>query len=296
MNQKSKESPSRIRSLVELMKLEDIAINIISVLCGAMVALGGIPTIQLERVVLVLIGGSFGLSATIIVNQMFDVESDRINKPTRPLVSGGITLNQSYLIATSLYIGAFIIAIFLGYDFIILYSISFATSLAYSIPRIRLKDRFIVNSVILAIGYSFINFLIGWCIYKPLIQAPTWFMLLLFGFDVLDWSKDYRDVEGDRAAGSITIPVKLGVKKAAKVSLLLTQAYAGTIVVGSLVTSSFKINPWIFLGSYHSASTMAALFALTKEPTQKHAIWCYRLSTVNYVIFRVIATITKLSY
>ncbi len=57
----------------------------------------------------------------------------------------------------------------------------------------------------------------GWSTVKTIFDAEPWFIGAIFGLFVLGASttKDFADIEGDRAGGCQTLPILYGVKKAA---------------------------------------------------------------------------------
>lgn len=98
---------------------------------------------------------SFSLcaSAVYIINDLLDLESDRIHirKRRRPFASGAIPIWQGALMAPALLVGALLLALELPAAFLIVLGFYFAMTLAYSL---RLKRQVIVDVILLAGLYT----------------------------------------------------------------------------------------------------------------------------------------------
>ena len=68
-----------------MFKLEDLVIGVAIVLIAAAFAYGGMPSSNLFRLFVAVIFCILGLASMNSINQVFDVEIDKINKPNRPL-------------------------------------------------------------------------------------------------------------------------------------------------------------------------------------------------------------------
>jgi 4-hydroxybenzoate polyprenyltransferase len=87
----------------------------------------------------------------------------------------------------------------------------------------------------IAIWYNFINFLIGWVVFKPAQTAPYALLFLLFFYDIIAInSKDYPDVEGDRQYGAKTLPVLIGIEKALRLDLIIQVGVQASFILLAL--------------------------------------------------------------
>lgn len=156
------------------------------------------------------------------INQVYDIEIDRINKPDLVLASGELGLESSYWILAS--------ALMLGFAVILSTAQSFAVfalwlyvlivGTIYSIPPIRLKKNSIL-AVIFAITTC--RGIVGpFCIALQLTQAvgidvmfPGLAFILLFSglwALVISIFKDIPDTIGDEKLGIETLSIKYGIK------------------------------------------------------------------------------------
>jgi len=88
---------------------------------------------------------------------------------------------------------------------------------AYSAPPFRTKANGVWANVTIAIPRGLLLKVAGWSTVKTVLDVEPWFIGTIFGLFVLGASttKDFADIEGDRAGGCNTLPILYGVKKAA---------------------------------------------------------------------------------
>jgi len=78
----------KIKGLSQLFRVELPIAAGICVIAGELIATGS--AIYLHELLLGFIVGFFISSSALILNDYFDIESDKINVPTRPLPSGKV--------------------------------------------------------------------------------------------------------------------------------------------------------------------------------------------------------------
>ena len=98
-----------------------------------------ITTVNLEQMLAVWLACLCGNVYIVGLNQLYDVEIDRINKPSLPLVSGEFTLKEGRSIVRIAGFLALLIAALGGRWLLGTVAISLVIGSAYSIPPIRLK-------------------------------------------------------------------------------------------------------------------------------------------------------------
>jgi 4-hydroxybenzoate polyprenyltransferase len=88
---------------------------------------------------------------------------------------------------------------------------------AYSAPPFRTKRHGIWANVTIAVPRGLLLKVAGWSTVKTIAGLEPWFIGAIFGLFVLGASttKDFADIEGDRAGGCRTLPILYGVKAAA---------------------------------------------------------------------------------
>src|SRR5207247_11378894 len=87
----------------------------------------------------------------------------------------------------------------------------------YSAPPFRTKRHGIWANVTIAIPRGVLLKVAGWSSVKTMAGLEPWYIGAIFGLFLLGASttKDFADIEGDRADGCKTWPILYGVKKAA---------------------------------------------------------------------------------
>lgn len=192
------------------------------------------------------------------LNQLEDVEIDRINKPHLPIAAGEFSHQQAQLIVGIMGISALVLAWFQGAFLFGMVGISLAIGTAYSLPPIRLKQFpfwaalciFSVRGTIVNLGL-FLHF--NWVLtgstkvfdsIPPVVWALTLF-ILVFTFAIAIF-KDIPDLEGDRQYNITTFTIKLGAAAVFNLARwVLTVCYLGMILAGVLwlpnVNSTFLV-------------------------------------------------------
>jgi homogentisate phytyltransferase / homogentisate geranylgeranyltransferase len=218
---------------------------------------------------LTLIAGGLVNVYIVGLNQLEDVEIDRINKPGLPIAAGDLSVGQARWIVAASGTAATALALTQGWVELAAVVAAMAIGTAYSSPPVRLK-RFpalaaasisVVRAVVVNVGVyqHFAASLGGRAELSPLpapIVALTLFVLpFSLAIAVL---KDVPDAKGDRHFGIATFTVRLGPRRAIGMALAaLTAGYLGMAVLGPLAVP--EANPWVLVAGHLVA--LAALWA-----------------------------------
>jgi homogentisate phytyltransferase / homogentisate geranylgeranyltransferase len=191
------------------------------------------------------------------LNQLYDIEIDRVNKPDLPLASGKLSITQGKWIVGVTGILAIAISLLLGKWLFGTVALSLAIGTAYSLPPIRFKQYPLLAAIcILTVRGCIVNLGIfshfnqiftGGDILPPSIWVLTLF-ILIFTVAIAIF-KDVPDLEGDRKYQIETFTIVLG--KLAVFNFTrwaITIAYLGTIAAGILISST--INLWFLIISH----------------------------------------------
>ncbi len=168
----------------------------------------------------VLLGGlaaAFLNAASNAINQIFDLEIDRINKPDRPLPSGTINLREAWIFTLVCYVLTFLLAALVNRWFFIIVLFTSLITYAYSGPPFRTKRFGVLANVTIAIPRGCLLVVAGWSsIANPMDREP-WLLGLVMGLYILGaaTTKDFSDMEGDRKYGCMTLPIRYGVRASA---------------------------------------------------------------------------------
>ena len=215
------------------------------VVSGALTAFGSAHNPDPERhfttwvLAMILLGSvtaAFLNAASNVINQYHDLEIDRRNKPQRPLPSGRISTGAGLRFAFLLYVVA-LLPTWLIVDYpratfwekagaplaehqcFFIYLAGLVLTLVYSDPVWGRTKRYgIWANLTIAVPRGCLLKVAGWSMVASVLHVEPWyigsiFLLFLLGATS---SKDFSDMEGDAAHGCLTLPIRLGVEKAAR--------------------------------------------------------------------------------
>jgi homogentisate phytyltransferase / homogentisate geranylgeranyltransferase len=242
------------------------------------------------------------------LNQLEDVEIDRINKPHLPLASGEFSRSTGRNIVIFTGLLALVLSLFLGIFLTLTVWSSLLIGTAYSLPPIRLK-RFpvwaslciftvrgaIVNlglflNYTLALGAPVKHTFLGFGV--PEIPGIVWVLtafIIVFTFAIAIF-KDIPDLEGDRLYHISTFTLRLGAPAVFNLSRwVITFCYLGAIVAGTRLP---HVNP-VFLVATH-ALALIALWVLSfqvdlqnKEAIAQFYQIIWKLFFLEYLFFPI---------
>lgn len=179
------------------------------------------------------------------LNQLEDVDIDRVNKPHLPLASGEFSRAQGWAIVGICGLLALGLAAWGGPWLLATVSLSLLIGTAYSLPPIRLKRFpvwaslciFTVRGAIVNLGL-FLHFsqVLG---LPGGIPAEIWALtLFILGFTgAIALCKDIPDLEGDRRYHIRTFALSLGKRPVFRIVLgLISACYVGILIVAPTLT------------------------------------------------------------
>ncbi|KAK9830076.1 hypothetical protein WJX72_009619 [[Myrmecia] bisecta] len=179
------------------------------------------------------------------LNQLFDVEIDKVNKPYLPLAAGDFSMRAGMIIVAVTGVAALLLGVLSGSTPLLATLVgSLVLGIAYSVdlPFLRWKRYPViaagcilaVRAIMVQLGFYFhMKQALGAAtltMTRPLQFAVTFMFFISI---VIALFKDIPDVRGDQQAGVRTLSVRVGVKPVFWTCIaLLELAYAGAIGVG----------------------------------------------------------------
>ncbi len=191
-------------------------------------------------------------AASNVINQVYDLPIDRVNKPNRMLPSGRISLRAAWRYTWFLYALAVLptwfvvihpaqgfrdrllvpaavaatlhgpvdwaLALLEWHACFFIYLAGMLFTFVYSAPALgRTKRHAIGANVTIAIPRGMLLKVAGWSMVGPVLAAEPWYIGAIFALFLLGAAstKDFSDMEGDRAGGCYTLPIRYGVRRAA---------------------------------------------------------------------------------
>jgi len=153
------------------------------------------------------------------LNQIYDLEIDRINCPKRPLPSGSLTLRDAGIFTFACLALSFVIATAVSTLLLNIFAAAALTTWAYSAPPARTKARGMLGNLTIAVTRGLLLFVAGWTSAASPWTPVPWTagaVLGLFIFGAAS-TKDFSDTKGDSAFGIMTLPVRFGPAAAARI-------------------------------------------------------------------------------
>jgi len=216
----------KLKLYAELARPFTLVAPALGFISGALTAIGAHPREPLTFAVLApgLIGAAMAAifnAGSNALNQIYDLEIDRVNKPKRPLTSGRMTIAEAWRFTYVAYALTLILAWFVApagrHECFWIVAIAVVATWIYSAPPLRTKQRGMWANITIAIPRGVLLKVAGWSAVKTVFGTEPWFIGTIFGLFLLGASttKDFADMEGDRRGGCTTLPILYGVKRAA---------------------------------------------------------------------------------
>ena len=233
------------------------------------------------------------------LNQIYDLEIDRVNKPKRPLPSGRLSLAQAWIFTLVGY------AVALGLAWVVapagrrecFWIVVAATivTFLYSAPPFRTKRLGLWANLTIAVPRGVLLKVAGWSAVKTFAGVEPWFIGGIFGLFLLGASttKDFADMEGDARGGCRTLPLVYGVRRAAWLispSFVLPFLMINAGALAGVLTGSF----WLLqgLGGLMTAYGLFVCYLMLRRPEElaveeNHVSWAhmYRMMFVAQIGF-----------
>jgi chlorophyll/bacteriochlorophyll a synthase len=187
----------------------------------------------------ILLAGPLVCATSQAVNDWFDRHVDAINEPDRPIPSGRMPGRWGLYIAIAWTLLSLVVAYTLGPWGFGAAALGLALAWAYSAPPLRLKRNGWYGNAACGLSYEGLAWVTGAAVMlggaMPDIRVFILAALYSFGAHGIMTLNDFKSIAGDRQMGIRSIPVQLGVRRAAYVACL-TMAVPQAIVVALLVS------------------------------------------------------------
>lgn len=273
---------------------------------GAATAAGAFPreAWHPQLVIFPLIGLTMAAvlnAASNALNQIYDLEIDRVNKPKRPLPSGRLDVRTAWTFTWIAYAVALTLAWFVEPEgrhqcfWIVL--MATAITFLYSVPPFRTKRLGIWANVTIAIPRGVLLKVAGWSSVKTVFGLEPWYIGAIFGLFLLGASttKDFADMEGDERGGCRTLPIIYGVRKAAW--MISPSFVVPFLMIGAGAWAGILTGSFILLQALSALMTVYGLYVcylMLRRPEdlaieENHVSWAhmYRMMFVAQIGFAV---------
>jgi geranylgeranylglycerol-phosphate geranylgeranyltransferase len=218
---------TKLAGLFRLFRFELPAAAGACVVLGELLALGGLPSFHRAASGFLCF---FCISASLLIlNDFFDIETDRINAPERPLPSGVVSKGEALFLSVTVALAGFLSGFTLGADAFVVVLVVWVAGFLYNW---RLKKSGLIGNLL--VGFSVgMTFVFGGIAVGNPFEEVVWFLALMtMGVDLgEEIAADALDVEGDRRTGSRSLAVLLGPGR----SMGIAATVFGAVVASSAV-------------------------------------------------------------
>jgi 4-hydroxybenzoate polyprenyltransferase len=220
---------------------------------------------SLAAVATLLLSVWLAWKASVVVNDIYDLEIDRISNAERPLPSGAFGLSGYIQFGFLCFLLSLLGGLTIGFKFFVLLLVYQIIAWFYSAEPLRLKKFPGVATFVSSLASLMVLFL-GYILVADgqTVGTLSWriILLLILGYTLSIPIKDFKDVEGDGKYHIWTVPVLFGEKKG--------RLIVGTGIFISYIASVFFLNElklffWALLGG---SITFLAVTSKKTKPTE----------------------------
>jgi len=256
----------------KLIRIQNLIIAILAVLVAGYSIQGSDLLLLLYAIISVVCTMSFGN----ILNDVFDIDTDRISHPSRPLPMNYIDVGIAKNIVLILLIFILIISLFLNIlASICLVCIILPLLICYNL---YFKSVPVVGNMVVSVLLAFV-FIFTEIIFYSQAQIMLIPGCLVFGLSFIrEFIKDIHDYEGDKHYNIKTLPVRIGQKKSINIAIFMIIIFCIIILI-----------PY-FIG-YYQTNYLISVIILVEIPLI--LLVSLLLRNPNKLMLRKVAIITK---
>lgn len=288
-----------LTALVRFTRPHTIVGTTITTIALFIVTSGQVPDLSLNSALVLLFALVACLSANVFIvglNQIFDIEVDKINKPYLPLAAGHFSLRTGWVIVT--FTGGLSVLVSVTQSLFLLFTVltGMLIGVAYSIPQLRLKQYPVLASLSIMAVRGVIGNVGLFLHFEEVLKSTSdvghiilFLTLFIFVYSgVIAIFKDIPDQEGDYTYGIKTFTVTFGKGKVfAIANSILVVNYVLTAILVLLMPDNWNEG---VIALFHLGAALFFLFRSRYVSLDSgKSIWSYyqqiwKLFYVEYLI------------
>ena len=257
--------------------------------CGVVASAVPLSTNWPLLLVGVLLAGPLVCATSQAVNDWFDRHVDAINEPNRPIPSGRMPGRWGLYIAVGWTVLSLLVAVALGPWGFGAAIVGLVLAWAYSAPPVRLKRNGWWGNGACAVCYEGLAWVTGAAVMAggamPDGRSLALAALYSAGAHGIMTLNDFKSIEGDRRMSIGSLPVRLGVDRAARVACW-AMALPQLAVVGLLIAWD---RPWHAVAIGALVALQLALMARFLAQPRERATWYSGTGVTLYVAGMLVA-------
>ena len=236
----------------------------------------------------VILAGPLVCGTSQAINDWFDRHVDAINEPSRPIPSGRIAGRWGLWIAVTGTLLSLAMGAAIGPWVFAATCLGLALAWAYSAPPYRLKLSGWWGPAAVALSYEGLTWFTGAAVMLGTLPDGRILALLLLyslGAHGIMTLNDFKAVEGDRQMGIRSLPVTLGVKRAAKLACAVMAQLAVALLLAQWGMT------WAAIAVGVSLASQCALMSRLIADPRGRAPWYGATGVSLYVLGMLAAAI-----
>ena len=210
-----------------------------------------------------------------IINDYYDIKSDKINNPSRPLPSRIITKKQALHFSLIVFFSGLIFAFFSNFYAFLIALFNIILLIEYS----RIKQNTILGNFIVAYLCGSVFLFAGTILMKEFKLIFLFFLIAFFLMLGREITKDIEDIKGDIGEKK-TIATQFSAKHAGSLSALTLSLS----IIASIISIDFFVEKTYLLAVFFSGTILFyCIIRLLFNPI-KYASECQRLEKISAII------------
>ncbi len=270
----------KARACVKIIRIANSLMVGFAVLVGLAIVYGR-EVYRLDPAILTLsyLTGFFISASSMILNDIVDIEIDKINQPERPLVKGDITLREAWACYVITGLAGLVASAYIGFWSLI---VALSGWIVGSLYDAWGKKSGFPGNVMVAFATSLpfpYALAVAGVLEKTILVYWSMVFLTVLGREII---KDIADVTGDKAAGVKSLPIILGAHSAAKIASIF---YISAVILSPLpvIWREVKIEAYLPLVAIVDIILVYESIKIILEPSKDVA-----LSSKKRVLFAML--------
>jgi geranylgeranylglycerol-phosphate geranylgeranyltransferase len=271
-----------VHPALRLVRVGNLGVSFVGAIVGGLAARGAGVLVSFDLWVYILLAAASTALVTAggnVLNDVLDLDGDRVNHPDRPLVTGALSLGTARLLAIGLFVAGIEIAIpvalrepLLG----LILAVAVGALLGY---EFRLKARGFAGNLTVALLTGLVFLYGGAAVGDALVMVPFAAMAFLATLS-REVIKDIEDLEGD--VGRSTLPMVRGIPFSANVA----RGAVGAAIALSFVPLLWFVSPVSVAGIMYLGLVLAAdaVFGVSIAYLPRRLHWEQTMSKVAMTV------------
>ena len=228
------------------------------------------------------------MGASFLINQIEDVDTDRLNKKLYLIANGELSIRQAYIeTILMIFLPLFSLA-FTRMDLVIVMALAFLiTGWCYSCWPFILKNRPFGGMIANILGY-YVVFAFGWMIKGEPAPLMLWHATpYVLGILAVYFFTTIPDIEGDQSAGKTTLAVKYGQKSLIRAGLI---ANTLAVISSAFVKDFVVLLPSFFVMPFYIHSLLANSKKSVLITTRYATLFLSIMICVRFPLYLIVIT------